>query len=260
MDRSGRADADAADARPLRVRLRRLLSRAGRPQVRSQAPRVRRQERARVALRAAELVGAADPHAGRILLPAQFPSGVVDYATYRTHLTLEGQAIESTRQETDTISRMAYGFASAYMLTGEAKYLEAAEKGTAYLRDHMRADNEKDDFVSWYHAIDVHNGHERKILASEFGDDYEAIPAYEQIYALAGPVQTFRATGDPRILRDAERTVNLFDRFFLDREKGGYFSHIDPVTLDPKDESLTPNRARKNWNSVGDHAPAFLIN
>ena len=40
---------------------------------------------------------------------------------------------------------------------------------------------------------------EKKILASEFGDDYDAIPAYEQIYALAGPTQTYRITGDPRI-------------------------------------------------------------
>src|SRR5262249_11941738 len=60
--------------------------------------------------------------------------------------------------------------------------------------------------------------------------------------------------------RDAEMTINLFDRYFLDREKGGYFSHIDPVNMDPRDPSLTHNQGRKNWNSVGDHAPAFLIN
>jgi mannose/cellobiose epimerase-like protein (N-acyl-D-glucosamine 2-epimerase family)/anti-anti-sigma regulatory factor len=197
---------------------------------------------------------------GDFYLRAQFPDGVVDYRKYRTHLTLEGQQIESTRQETDTISRMIYGFASAYMLTGDDRYLEAAEKGTEYLRDHLRAIDEKEDIVYWYHAVDVRDGHERKILASEFGDDYEAIPAYEQIYALAGPVQTYRATGDPRILRDAEMTVNLFDRFYLDKNREGYFSHLDPIRLDPRDPSLTHNQARKNWNSVGDHAPAFLIN
>ena len=45
---------------------------------------------------------------------------------------------------------------------------------------------------------------EREILASRFGDDWDAIPAYEQIYALAGPVQTYRITGDPLILDDAQ--------------------------------------------------------
>jgi mannose/cellobiose epimerase-like protein (N-acyl-D-glucosamine 2-epimerase family)/anti-anti-sigma regulatory factor len=197
---------------------------------------------------------------GDFYFKAQFPDGVVDFKEYRTHLTLEGQQIESTRQETDTISRMIYGFASAYQLTGDDRYLEAAEKGTEYLRDHLRAIDEKEGIAYWYHAVDVKGGHERKVFASEFGDDYDAIPAYEQIYALAGPIQTYRITGDPRILRDAEMTVNLFDRYYLDKDKGGYFSHLDPITLDPRAEALTHNRARKNWNSVGDHAPAYLIN
>jgi mannose/cellobiose epimerase-like protein (N-acyl-D-glucosamine 2-epimerase family)/anti-anti-sigma regulatory factor len=191
---------------------------------------------------------------------AQFPDGVIDYRNYRTQLTLEGQKIPSTRQETDTISRMVYGFATAYLLTGEDRYLQAAEKGTEYLREQMRAIDEKEEIVYWYHAADIQGDHKRNIFASEFGDDLDAIPAYEQIYALAGPVQTYRVTGDPRILRDAEMTVNLFDRYFLDKDREGYFSHLDPVTMDPRDESLTHNRARKNWNSIGDHAPAYLIN
>jgi mannose/cellobiose epimerase-like protein (N-acyl-D-glucosamine 2-epimerase family)/anti-anti-sigma regulatory factor len=192
---------------------------------------------------------------------AQFPDGVIDYRNYRTQLTLEGHKVgSSTRQETDTISRMVYGFATAYLLTGEDRYLEAAEKGTDYLREQMRAIDKDEEIVYWYHAADRQGDHKRNIFASEFGDDLDAIPAYEQIYALAGPIQTYRVTGDPSILRDAEMTVNLFDRYFLDKDREGYFSHLDPVTMDPRDESLTHNRARKNWNSIGDHAPAYLIN
>lgn len=193
-------------------------------------------------------------------LHAQFPDGNIDFSGYRTQLTLEGQKIAGTRQETDTISRMIYGFASAYLMTGDDRYLDVAEKGTQYLHDHMRAVDEKEEIVYWYHGTDRSQGRERKVLASQFGDDYDAIPAYEQIYALAGPIQTYRATGNPQILRDAEMTINLFDKFFLDRQKGGYFSHADPVTFNPRAESLAQDRARKNWNSVGDHAPAYLIN
>src|SRR5579884_698818 len=40
---------------------------------------------------------------------AQFPNGEINYDNYRTHLTVEGQKIETTCQETDTISRMIYG-------------------------------------------------------------------------------------------------------------------------------------------------------
>jgi mannose/cellobiose epimerase-like protein (N-acyl-D-glucosamine 2-epimerase family) len=128
----------------------------------------------------------------------------------------------------------------------------------------MRFYDPDEDLVYWYHGIQVKGERELKLLSSEHGDafseDRESIPMYEQIYALAGPVQTYRITGDPRILSDTEHTVKLFKQFYRDAEKGGYFSSLDPLTLDPRSESLGVNRARKNWNSVGDHAPAYLIN
>jgi mannose/cellobiose epimerase-like protein (N-acyl-D-glucosamine 2-epimerase family) len=198
---------------------------------------------------------------GNFYLNAQFGDEPVNYDNYRTNITLTGEkAQDRYRQETDTISRLVYGFASAYLLTGDDRFLEGAEKGTEYLREHMRFYDLDENIVYWYHGIDVEGRRETKVFASEFGDDFDAIPAYEQIYALAGPIQTYRITGDPKILRDAEMTVDLFDRFFLDEDKGGYFSHLDPITLDPRSEALGDNRGKKNWNSVGDHAPAYLIN
>jgi anti-anti-sigma factor len=199
---------------------------------------------------------------GNFYLKSQFEDGEIDYRRYRTGLELSGAKTGAIRQETDTISRLVYGFATAYMLTGEDRYLEAAEKGTEYLREHMRFLDESEGICYWYHAVDVKpDGSEQKIFSSEFGDDYDAIPAYEQIYALAGPIQTYRVTGDRRILSDAEKTINLFNRYFLDKtENGGLFSHIDPIELSPHSESLGHNRAKKNWNSIGDHAPAYLIN
>jgi len=198
-------------------------------------------------------------------LRGQFPDGNYDWRNYRTKLSLSGThtpdyIAPDFRQETDTISRLVYGFATAYLLTGEDRFLEAAESGTEYLREHFRATNEAEGVVYWYHGIDVTGSSQRKILASSFGDDYDAIPMYEQIYALAGPTQTYRITGDPRILSDIDKTMELFKRFYRDDVNGGYFSHIDPITLDPRADSLGHNQSRKNWNSVGDHAPAYLIN
>lgn len=198
-------------------------------------------------------------------LHGQFPEGTYDWRRYRTRLSLAGTHVDDHlapdyRQETDTISRLVYGFATAYLLTGEQRFLDAAETGTEYLREHMRVTDDEAGVAYWYHGIDVSSAGERKIFASSAGDDYDAIPMYEQIYALAGPTQTFRVTGDPRIRSDIDRTVALFERCYRDRELGGYFSHLDPVTLDPRSDALGHNRARKNWNSVGDHAPAYLIN
>jgi mannose/cellobiose epimerase-like protein (N-acyl-D-glucosamine 2-epimerase family) len=191
---------------------------------------------------------------------AQFGDGKVDYREYRTELHLGGSKTDSHIQETDTISRMVYGMASAYMLTGRDEYLEVAEKGTAYLREHMRFVDNDNDVVYWYHGVKVDGPIEQKLLSSEFSDDYDAVPMYEQIYALAGPIQTFRVTGDTRILADTEGTLRLFEKFYRDHEDGGYFSHVDPILLSPHHESLGFNASRKNWNSVGDHAPAYLVN
>ncbi|MGK7873984.1 MAG: AGE family epimerase/isomerase [Xenococcaceae cyanobacterium] len=197
---------------------------------------------------------------GHFYVDAQFGDGPIDYREYRTALKLTGEKGDSNRQENNTISRLVYGFASAYMLTGDERFLEGAAKGTDYLRDHLRYYNPDEDFLCWYHAVDIEGWRETQILPSQSSDDYDAIPAYEQIYALAGPVQTYRITGDPRILRDAERTVKLFDEYYRDKEKGGFYSHLDPVTFSPLSDSLKENKGRKNWNSVGDHAPAYLIN
>ncbi|MEU9890730.1 AGE family epimerase/isomerase [Sphaerisporangium sp. NPDC051011] len=193
---------------------------------------------------------------------AQFGEGTIDYANYRTALRLGGEknAGQKGVQETDTISRLVYGMASAYMLTGDEDFLDVAEQGTAYLREHMRFVDRDEDVVYWYHGIEVRDGTEHKLFTSEFGDDYDAIPMYEQIYALAGPIQLWRLTGDPKILDDAEGTLRLFRKFYHDPEQGGWYSHIDPILLSPHHESLGPNRSRKNWNSVGDHAPAYLTN
>nr|WP_225955048.1 DJ-1/PfpI family protein [Kibdelosporangium phytohabitans] len=192
---------------------------------------------------------------------AQFGDSVpVDYADYRTMLRLGGDKSDHHVQETDTISRLVYGMASSYLLTGNEDHLDVAERGTEYLRAHMRFVDRDNDVVYWYHGIDVRGCQEQKLFTSEFGDDYDAIPIYEQIFGLVGPTQTYRVTGDPRIAGDIDATLRLFGKFFRDREHGGFFSHIDPILLSPDHESLGPNRSRKNWHSIGEHAPAYLIN
>jgi mannose/cellobiose epimerase-like protein (N-acyl-D-glucosamine 2-epimerase family) len=190
----------------------------------------------------------------------QFPDGKIDYRQYRTELRLTGEKTSSYVQETDTISRLVYGMASAYLLTGDDRYLEVAEEGTRYLREHMRFVDRDENVTYWYHGLRLEGDKETKLLTSEFSDDVDCIPMYEQIYALAGPVQTYRITGDPAIRRDTDGTLRLFERFYKDPVQGGYYSHIDYFTLSGTADSLGHNQARKNWNSVGDHAPAYLIN
>ena len=181
-------------------------------------------------------------------ITAEFGSGATtfDYGEYRTDLSELGTKTASTRQETDTISRLVYGLATAYLLSGTQQYLDAAVSGAHYMIEHLCSIDRSKQIAYWYHAITrTADGTERKIFASEFGDDYGAIPCYEQIYALAGLTQVFRITGDPKIREIIDLTVNLFDRYFKDTTnfpdgtpRRGYYSHIDPVTFDPLSPAL----------------------
>ncbi|MFY1586429.1 AGE family epimerase/isomerase [Micromonospora sp. WMMD734] len=191
---------------------------------------------------------------------AQFGTGPADFAAYRTGIDLAGARLIGDRQETDTLARLVYGMATAYLLTGDADFLDVAERGAEYQQRHLRVVDPERAVTYWQHALDVGPGPRRAVLASEFGDDAGALAAYEQIYALVGLVQTYRVTGDPALLADIEGTVRLFETVYADPRRGGYYSHVDPVELDPHAASLGPNRSRKNWNSVGDHAPAYLFN
>ena len=148
------------------------------------------------------LVGQADLADGR-LLPARrsSPDGELDWRNYRDRHRHDRPQDAATAQETDTISRLVYGLSTAYLLTGEDRFLEAAETRHRVPARAPALRRRGEDVVYWYHGIEIDEPNEKKILASEFGDDYDAIPAYEQIYALAGPTQTYRITGDPRILR-----------------------------------------------------------
>ena len=183
-------------------------------------------------------------------------------ADYRTRITKSGEPRPDSvnLQETDTLSRLVYGLSSTYLMTGETWVLDAARSLVAYQRRAMRYQTPDGSQVYWAHA--VKDG--RRILPSLFPDDAGSIPLYEQIYALAGLTQYYRITGDPEVRADIDRTIAFMDAHYWDGAPKdvlmrGYFSHVDPATFDP---ARTPerNRLKKNWNSVGDHIPAYLNN
>ena len=202
-------------------------------------------------------------------------------ALYRTNLNIYGLPTDDASQEVATLSRLIYGFTSAYLLTGQERYLMAAQAGVDYQREAFRIISADGRFCFWAHAKRKLRYGCRKVLPSSAGDDFGAIPLYEQIYALAGLTHYYRITYDPHVLHDIRRTIASFDQLFRKRPfpstpgtggqsnhsgpttyedpTPGYYSHIDPVTFSPHDPNLGKNRSRKNWNSIGDHIPAYLI-
>ena len=192
---------------------------------------------------------------------------------YRTQLNISGQPVDDTTQECAVLSRLIYDLSSAYLLTGAERYFLAAKAAVDYLRAAFRSMSHDGKYVFWaFGRRRMLSGEKGEFLlvASEGADDKGTIPLYEQIYALAGLTQYYRITLDWEVLGDIRRTIKSFQDFFHDPPEakaaknfagtGGYYSHIDPVTMRPDVDQLGPNRSQKNWNSVGDHIPAYLIN
>jgi hypothetical protein len=187
---------------------------------------------------------------------------LADFAElYRTNLNILGEETDNNVQEMATLSRLIYGLSSAYLLNGVDRYYYAAKAGVAYQREAFRGSSADGRYCFWSSSKRRMKQGSQYVMTSQNSDDLNTIPLYEQIYALAGLNQFYRITNDREVLDDIRRTVNMFQDFFRDKSLlRGYYSHLDYVTFSPKDPSLGNNNARKNWNSIGDHIPAYLIN
>lgn len=187
---------------------------------------------------------------------------------YRTNLNIVGEATADPIQECATLSRFLYGLSSAYLLTGLDRFYSAAKATAYYLCDTFRSPSHDQTYCFWKFGRRGKPFNE-DITPSQNPDDRETYALYEQIYALAGLTQFYRISQDRRIRDFIQRTIAGFQDFYHDvfrpgdtcfTGKGGYFSHLDPITMRPDTAALGQNRMKKNWNSIGDHIPAYLIN
>lgn len=188
---------------------------------------------------------------------------------YRTDLNILGLPVDDDVQECAVLSRLIYGFSAAFLLTGQERYRKAAAAGAEFLRDSFRTVSHDGKYCFWAYGRRRTKYGTELIVPSQGADDAGSIPLYEQIYALAGLTHYYRISLDPNVLEDIGRTMRTFNDFFLDERRDGdeaftgadgWFSHIDYVTMRPDRNSLPQNNLKKNWNSVGDHIPAYLIN
>lgn len=201
------------------------------------------------------------------LFPNKQTYEIDDFALYQTNLNIIGLPVDDNIQECATLSRLIYGLSSAYLLTGCERYLSAARAGVHYQRETFRSLTHDGKHCFWAFGKRRTKYSYQLYMRSLNEDDRDTIPLYEQIYALAGLTQYYRITLDWEVLDDIKRTVRTFNDFFLDRESeygvnayGDYFSHLDYATMTPDSDALGHNQSRKNWNSIGDHIPAYLVN
>lgn len=196
--------------------------------------------------------------------------GLEDFvALYRTNLNITGLATDDETQECAVLSRLIYGFSAAFMLTGDERYRTAAAAGVRFQREAFRTLSHDGQYCIWAYGRQRTRFGTKLLVPSQSGDDRGSIALYEQIYALAGLTHYYRLSLDWEVLQDIRCTVNAFKMYFYDQARdndtaykgqGGWFSHIDYATMRPDKNLNVDNNCKKNWNSVGDHIPAYLIN
>jgi hypothetical protein len=193
-------------------------------------------------------------------------------ALYRTDLNILGLPSDNNTQECAVLSRLIYGLSAAYLIVGEDRYRQAAAAAVRFQRDAFRSLSNDSQYCFWAYGRRRGRYGTELLVPSQSGDDAGSIPLYEQIYALAGLANYYRISLDWEVLEDIRRTVAAFNAFYLDTKRegagedpaftgaGGYFSHIDYATMRPDRNANPANNLKKNWNSVGDHIPAYLVN
>jgi len=190
-------------------------------------------------------------------------------ALYRTNLNILGLPVDDTVQECAVLSRLIYGLSAAYLIVGDVRYYKAAEAAVRFQREAFRSLSHDGRYCFWAFGRRKGRYGTEMLVPSQSGDDTGSIPLYEQIYALAGLANYYRISLDWEVLEDIRRTVRAFNQFYLDERRqndaafaghDGYFSHIDYSTMRPDQNPNSVNNLKKNWNSVGDHIPSYLVN
>ena len=129
------------------------------------------------------------------------------------------------------------------MITGDERALEAATNGTGVHAAPFPSSKQERGICCWYSQIDIQkDGSVRKYMGSTAGGDEggNAIPCYEQIYALAGPTQTYRLTGSWGIRTDIDDTISFLNRFYKDH------GHTEAIT-----HTLTPSPLIQKLDHLG---------
>ncbi|NJD03435.1 MAG: hypothetical protein FIA99_12770 [Ruminiclostridium sp.] len=110
------------------------------------------------------------------------------------------------------ISRQVFGFSTAYLLSGEDSYLDAARDGVDYLLEHAW----DKEYGGWYDMLS---------RTGEPKETTKSIPL--QLYTNVGLTMYFFTTGDIRIMPYIDESIRIQQTCGHDKEYGGYYQSLN---------------------------------
>lgn len=133
------------------------------------------------------------------------------HGAYYLCLSREGEPMPPWDKYPAMISRQVFGFTSAYLLSGNEKYLETAREGVDYLLKYAWDNN----YGGWFDLLDQ-SGKPSSLTKS--------VP--NQLYTNAGLALYYFATKDENVLSHIKESIEIQKTFSLDKKNGGFFQTL----------------------------------
>jgi mannose/cellobiose epimerase-like protein (N-acyl-D-glucosamine 2-epimerase family) len=142
-----------------------------------------------------------------------------------THIDSQGNVPNPDEKFLMPTSRQVWAYSAAYEMTGDRKYLDLAKHGVDFiLRHHMQ--RHANGEVSWFQRVN------RDGSLPE-GEVSKPWVINEQTYGLAGLIEYYKVTKDPKILDIIRSGHKFITNHFADRRNGGFFDSVDSGTREP---------------------------
>lgn len=155
---------------------------------------------------------------------------------YFTDVQNDGTIGSNPRKYPRMVSRLVYGFSTAYLLSGDEKYLKLAKHGIDYLTQY-----------GW----DRTNGGWYTELGADNLPTVKTKDLFDQTYGNLGPIFYYYVTGSQDALNLVKTTHQLLKTKAWDRKFGGYYGLVEA------DWNVT--QTDKSFNAQIDTATAYLI-
>jgi mannose/cellobiose epimerase-like protein (N-acyl-D-glucosamine 2-epimerase family) len=159
------------------------------------------------------------------------------YGAFYVNLSREGKPLPPWDKYPAMISRQIFGFTSAYLLSGNEKYLETAGEGVNYLLKYAWDSK----YGGWFDLLDQ-SGSPKETTKS--------VP--NQLYTNVGLALYYFATGDENVLSRIKESIRIQKKYAFDNVNGGYYQTLF--------RDLSVSDSSKSKHSHYGYTSSLLIN
>lgn len=149
--------------------------------------------------------------------------------TFPTYMDREWKPFRSTSQNPGMVSRHIFSYSTAYLLTGEDKYLDLATQIVEYMIEY----GWDSEYGLWYNEID------------EEGNPVDFDKGmFMQLYAVTGLAMYYVITHDETVLEYIQESIELLNTHAHDEQYGGYINALNRnLTVKDPSKRATPQLA-----------------